>query len=108
LNSAWIPGKFPANRFDPKNGHSNYASNSDFWMSDVRFFRARTMELAYTIPGKYLNFFKLKNARVYLNGYNLFSLDNLKSLNVDPEISNTNGIQAPQNRIVNLGFNLSF
>jgi hypothetical protein len=108
LNSAWIPGKFPANRFDPKNGHSNYAANSDFWMTDVKFFRARTMELAYTIPSKYLNLFKLKNARVYLNGYNLFSIDNLKSLNVDPEISNTNGMQAPQNRIVNLGFNLSF
>ena len=108
LNSAWIPGKFPANRFDPKNGHSNYAANSDFWMTDVKFFRARTMELAYTIPSKYLNVFKLKNARVYLNGYNLFSFDNLKSLNVDPEISNTNGIQAPQNRIVNFGLNLSF
>jgi TonB-linked SusC/RagA family outer membrane protein len=108
LNSAWIPGKFPANRFDPKNGHSNYAANSDFWMTDVKFFRARTMEFAYTIPSKYLNVFKLKNARVYLNGYNLFSFDNLKSLNVDPEISNTNGIQAPQNRIVNFGFNLSF
>jgi TonB-linked SusC/RagA family outer membrane protein len=108
LNSAWIPGKFPANRFDPKNGHSNYAANSDFWMTDVKFFRARTMELAYTIPSKYLNLFKLKNTRVYLNGYNLFSIDNLKSLNVDPEISNTNGMQAPQNRIVNLGFNLSF
>ena len=108
LNSAWIPGKYPANRFDPKTGHSNYASTSDYWMHDVSFLRSRTIELSYSIPDRYLNNYKIKRARFYINTYNLFSIDNLKEFQVDPEVSNANGLQAAQNRVVNVGFNLSF
>jgi len=108
LNSAWIPGKYPANRFDPKTGHSNYASTSDYWMQDVSFLRSRTIELSYSIPDRYLNNYKIKRARFYINTYNLFSIDNLKEFQVDPEVSNANGLQAAQNRVVNVGFNLSF
>ena len=43
-----------------------------------------------------------------MNAYNLFSLDNLKRFGVDPEIGDRNGMQYPQSRVVNLGFNLTF
>ncbi|MCH5597134.1 hypothetical protein [Niabella ginsengisoli] len=50
---------------------------------------------------------KIQSARFYINGYNLFSIDNLKEYEIDPEIADDNGLQYPQNKFVNIGFNLS-
>lgn len=106
LNSKWIPGKYPANRFN-KGGHSNYSKNSTFWLHSARYLRARTIEFGYTLPAALLSRIKIKRARVYLNGYNLFSIDNLKQYNVDPEVIDDNGLQFPQNKVVNIGINLT-
>lgn len=108
LNSEWIQGKYPANRMNPGTSHSNYGSNSTFWLHNVRYLRARTIELGYSLPQSILEKIKVKRARVYLNGYNLFSIDNLSSYNVDPETTDDNGLQFPQNKVVNVGLNLTF
>jgi len=50
---------------------------------------------------------KIQSARVYINGYDLFSIDNLASYGVDPESVDDNGLQFPQNRVINVGINLS-
>ena len=50
----------------------------------------------------------MQRARVYLNGFNLFSLHNVKRYNIDPEVSDTNGLGYPQSRVVSAGFNLTF
>ncbi|RZK91637.1 MAG: TonB-dependent receptor [Pedobacter sp.] len=106
LNSQWLPGKYPAMRYND-NSLSNYNKNSTFWLHNVTYLRARTIEFGYTIPKKWSEKIKIQNARVYVNGYNLFSLDNLKSYGVDPEIADDNGLQYPQNKFVNVGFKLS-
>ncbi|EDM34332.1 putative TonB dependent receptor outer membrane protein [Pedobacter sp. BAL39] len=108
VNSAWIPGKYPANRVNPGTSHSDYANNSDFWLHSVKYLRARTIEFGYTLPASVLEKIKIKRARFYLNAYNLFSFDNLKEFNLDPEVADDNGLQFPQNKIVNLGLNLTF
>lgn len=105
-NSRWIPGKYPANRFNDGD-HSNYR-DSDFWAHNVKYLRARTIELGYTIPGHLLTRLKMQRARIYINTYNLFTLSNLNEFNVDPEIAEENGLQFPQNKILNVGVNLSF
>jgi hypothetical protein len=81
---------------------------SDFWLINVKYLRARTMEVGYTLPEGLLTRIKIKKARFYVNSYNLFSLDNVGHLGVDPEVVDTNGLQYPQNKFVNLGVNLSF
>jgi TonB-linked SusC/RagA family outer membrane protein len=114
VNSAWIPGKYPANRYNPGHGHSNYGGptgnfrNSTFWSHNVRYVRARTIQLGYRLPASILNRVKIQRARVYINAYNMFSLDNLKQFGIDPEISEENGLQFPQSKIVNVGINLTF
>lgn len=108
LNSAWIPGKYPANRYNVGNGHSDYSHNSTFWLHNVRYIRARTMELGYTVPVHVLSKVKIQRARFYINAYNLFTIDNLRQFGVDPETVDDNGLQFPQNRVVNAGVNLSF
>jgi len=108
VNSPWVAGKFPANRYNVGTGHSDYNATSTFWSHNVNQFRARTLEIGYTIPPALLARVKIQRARFYLNGYNLFSFDNLKSYGVDPEVSDGNGLQFPQNKVLNVGVNLSF
>ncbi|RYY29805.1 MAG: SusC/RagA family TonB-linked outer membrane protein, partial [Sphingobacteriaceae bacterium] len=112
VNSAWIPGKYPANRFNPGFGHSDYElngqRNSTFWLHSVRYLRARTIELGYSIPTALLARARVKRARFYINAYNLLSFDNLKSYGIDPEVTDDNGLQFPQNKVINMGVNLSF
>jgi TonB-linked SusC/RagA family outer membrane protein len=105
-NSEWIAGKYPALRFNA-GGHSNYR-HSDFWLTNVRYLRLRTFEVGYTLPADLISKVKLKRARVYVNTFNLFSLDNLKHLGIEPEIMDENGLQYPQNKLINVGVNLSF
>jgi hypothetical protein len=113
LNSTWIPGKYPANRDNPGHGHSDYGGpdgnqwNSTFWLHNVKQLRARTVEVGYALPSSLMERLKIQKARIYLNAYNLFSLDNLKEFQVDPEVIDDNGLQFPQNRVINLGINLS-
>ncbi|WP_298733898.1 TonB-dependent receptor [uncultured Chitinophaga sp.] len=105
-NSAWIPGKYPALRFNDVN-HSNNR-NSDFWAHNVKYLRARTIELGYSIPVSVLRVVNMQKARFYINAYNLFAFDNLKSYDIDPEINDDNGLQFPQSTVFNIGMNLTF
>ena len=107
LNSAWIPGKYPALRFND-GGHSNYNKNSSYWLTNMQYIRLRTFEVGYTLPKYLTEKAKLQKVRFYVNTYNLFSIDKLIKLGVEPEIMDENGLQYPQNKLVNLGINLSF
>ncbi len=108
VNSAWIPGKYPANRYNAQFSHSNYNRNSTFWLHNVTQFRARTIQLGYTIPASIIQRAKIQRLRIYANAYNLFSFDNLKEYGVDPEVIDDNGLQFPQNKVINFGINITF
>ncbi|MEX8546600.1 MAG: SusC/RagA family TonB-linked outer membrane protein [Mucilaginibacter sp.] len=108
LNSTWIPGKYPVNRNNVGNNHYDYNANSTYWLHSVKYIRARTIELGYSLPTALLGKVKIKRARFYANVYNLFSLDNLHQFGVDPEVNDDNGLQTPQNRVFNFGVNLTF
>lgn len=105
-NSPWVAGKYPANRFNDAS-HPNYNNSNDFWAHNVWALRARTIQIGYTLPKKLLDKVNIQRARVYINGYNLFSIDNLDEFSVDPEVQDENGLQFPQSRIVNAGINIS-
>lgn len=107
VNSAWIPGKYPTNRYNVGTSHSNYGPTSSFWLHDVTYLRLRTLALGYTLPVKILSKAKIRKMRIYVNTYNLLSFDNLKKYGVDPEVQDDNGLQFPQNKFVNVGINLS-
>jgi TonB-linked SusC/RagA family outer membrane protein len=108
-NSDWISGQYPALRYNQP-GHSNYNRNSDYWLVNIRYLRLRTLQLAYQIPQRWAEKLQMKNARIYLNSYNLFSIDNLKDKAsfLDPEVNDDNGLQYPQMKSINLGINLTF
>ena len=108
VNSPWVAGKYPVLRWNPGNGYSDYGNNSTFWQHNITYLRARTIELGYSLSSALIRRIKMQKARFYLNAYNLFSLDNMKQFGLDPEVIDDNGLQFPQNTVVNVGVNLSF
>lgn len=104
-NSTWVPGNYPALRYNA-GYHSNYRDSS-YWIHNVTYLRARTLELGYSLQKPLLDKIGLQKARFYINGYNLFSIDNLAKFGIDPEVNDDNGLQYPQNKFVNVGVNLS-
>lgn len=105
-NSAWIPGTYPAIRKD-NSSHVNFAK-SDFWITNVRYIRLRNIELGYSFNQKVFKKLGSNGLRVYVNASNLFSLDNVKKYQIDPEISSGNALVYPQQRLFNAGFNITF
>ncbi len=105
-DSEWIPGKNPPIRFND-GGHSNINKNSDWWLTNTKYLRNRTMELGYTLPKALTTRVKLERLRLFVNTYNLFSIDNVDQFGIDAEITDENGLQYPQNKLVNFGINLS-
>ncbi|MDF7815009.1 TonB-dependent receptor [Hymenobacter sp. YC55] len=106
-DSPWISGKYPAIRRDD-GGHPNYNRRSDFWITNVRYLRVRNLELGYNIPKPFLDRFGIGSMRVYVNGTNLYSFDNMKEFDLDPEIVNNGGLVYPQQRLYNAGFSIGF
>ncbi|WP_335966614.1 TonB-dependent receptor [Galbibacter sp. PAP.153] len=104
-NSEWIPGKYPGLRYN--NGSHSNNWNSTFWLHNITSFRIRTMELGYSMPQVVLDKLKLQKLRLYVNAYNYFSFDNLKEFGIDPEVVDDNGLQYPQNKVLNVGVNIS-
>ncbi|RYY30610.1 MAG: TonB-dependent receptor [Sphingobacteriaceae bacterium] len=111
-NSEWIAGTYPALRKD-NNGLSIFRSplsgsdHNDFWLTNVRYLRIKNLELGYTFPGKLTKKVGINSLRIYADGTNLFSIDNVSKYQIDPEISSTNGVIYPQQKIYTLGFNLT-
>ena len=80
-------------------------TKSSFYHKNASFLRLKNVEIGYTIPQKVFNKLPIKGLRMYIAGYNLFTISELK--NVDPET--TDYMYAyPQMRIYNAGVKLTF
>jgi hypothetical protein len=109
-NSEWIPGTYPAVRSGADWGHMNYRLNGtadNFWAINVRYIRLRNLEIGYQFPRTMLEKVGFQGARIYVNGTNLFSIDNTKQYGIDPEIVPNNALVYPQQRLFNFGFTLT-
>jgi len=98
---------------DPNSKYPNLASDesevsalvSDFWLKNTTFLRLKNVELGYNFDKKITSKLKLNGLRVYLSGFNLFTLDNLGWF--DPEGDSDRGAFYPQNKIYNIGINIT-
>ncbi|WP_114791277.1 SusC/RagA family TonB-linked outer membrane protein [Niabella yanshanensis] len=87
----------------PFNGEFNNAATNSFWLRNGNFLRVRSLELGYSIPASILNRIKLKSTRVFVNGYNLFSLSSKTFNGADPE--NYRGLY-PIQKVVSFGIHV--
>ena len=101
------------NRWRPGSMDSKYPrllttgqQTSTFWLKDAQFVRLKTLEIGYDLPRKWLQKVKINSLRIYANGNNLFTIDQLKWF--DPEGIATFGDFYPQSKVYNFGFNITF
>jgi hypothetical protein len=83
---------------------------STFWLRNDAFLRLKNVELGYSFSKDLLARIKVKAARVFVSGNNLFSIDSFGP-SFDPESATgtvNNGRIYPQQRVINLGVNVTF
>lgn len=90
-----------------------YGSNaypSTFWLRNDAFLRLKNVELGYNFSKEWLSKIKVQAARIFVSGNNLFSVDSFGP-SFDPESATgtvNNGRYYPQQRVLNLGVNVTF
>jgi len=82
---------------------ANNAQNSTIWYRNVSWFKMRDCELYYKLPAKVIEPLKITSARVFVQGQNLLSFDNIKAM--DAENLNTG---YPVMKSVNIGLSVQF
>lgn len=78
---------------------------SDFWLRDASFVRLKTLEFSYNLPDHLLARVRMQSMRLYINGQNLFTIDNVKW--ADPENISRGFAYYPQSKIFNIGIHLT-
>src|SRR5690606_21171227 len=84
---------------------SNQNSNT-FFNENKSFVRLKNIEIGYSIPSRFLAKLAIKRLRVYANGLNLFTWDNMSQKDWDPELNSISSF--PVYRLLNFGINASF
>lgn len=80
--------------------------NNSVFIMDRSFLRLKNVEIGYSLPEKWISSVGVKQLRVYANGSNLFTWDNMPINTVDPEQSAT--LTYPLTRMFNFGLNITF
>lgn len=109
----WTPAtaataQFPSLSTDPLtvSSPSNYLS--DYWLINAHYIRLKSLDFGYQFPTKMLPF-NIKNARLYVSAYNLFTWRNYDRYQQDPEVATSSaGDVYPNQRIANLGIQVTF
>ncbi|MBS7564737.1 TonB-dependent receptor [Mucilaginibacter sp. Bleaf8] len=107
----WTPensvnATFPRLTMDKNSINSPSFYMSDFWLINAYYIRIKTVDIGYQLPTKWLPF-HMHNARLYFSGYNLFTFDNYRKYQQDPEVStNTAGDAYINQRVVNVGIQI--
>lgn len=80
--------------------------DSNFWLRRAGYVRLKSLDIGYNFSSDWLNKIKVNKMRVYVSGFNLFTVSQIKEL--DPEAASGSGNYYPQQRNYNLGVMLSF
>ena len=112
----WHPIDPKADPYDPKtvwqSGRYAYTGtlpdvNSTFNVENSAYLRLKSIELGYTIPTRLIKKIGIKNLRLSVNAYNVFTITKVDY--VDPEHPNdTYGYLYPLNKTYSVGLNIKF
>lgn len=83
----------------------NEIANS-FFIIDASYVRLKNVELGYVLPENLSDKIGAKRVRIYTNGLNIITWDNLPTDDFDPEL--TGPLAYPVTKLYNFGLNVSF
>jgi TonB-linked SusC/RagA family outer membrane protein len=109
-NLRWTESNSDAHALIPRlGGASTNNLTSDYRLKSAGYLRLKTLSFGYNIPSELLRAIHIRQARFYLSGINLLTLDRLRRYNIDPEMPDgQGGYYYPQQRTVSMGLNVSF
>ncbi|SHF48009.1 TonB-linked outer membrane protein, SusC/RagA family [Fodinibius roseus] len=82
------------------------ANQNTYFFRKTDYLRLKTLEVGYNMPADLTSSIGIRNMRIYLNGFNLFTWDSFNLM--DPESDNDSGAYYPQKRVFNAGISLTF
>ncbi|MGM9752889.1 MAG: SusC/RagA family TonB-linked outer membrane protein [Candidatus Cryptobacteroides sp.] len=100
-------GTFPRITLSTVNHGGDNGLASTFWLRDGTYLRLKTAQLGYSLPKKLLSNIGISALRVFVEGQNLYTWDNLPE-GVDPESPEVNNGYYPQQTLVMGGFTITF
>ncbi|MEN7547687.1 TonB-dependent receptor [Rapidithrix thailandica] len=110
--------EFADQRWTPDNPNSEHprtfnrndeywvANANTYWLRKTDYLRLKNLEFGYNLPKSLNEKLKIQNARIYVSGYNLLTIDNFNVF--DPETTSNSGQYYPQKRVFNMGVSLTF
>lgn len=87
-------------------GGNNYLASSQ-WIRSASYFRIKNVNLGFRLPSRFTDRVKLRSARIYISGSNLFTFTNSWD-GFDPEINNQDGQFYPLMKTFTAGVNINF
>jgi TonB-linked SusC/RagA family outer membrane protein len=85
----------------------NYQASS-LWLKNAGYLKIQTIEIGYNLPKRITSKVHISSARVFVNGYNLFTFDKLKKYNLSAEVPDAGVTLYPEIKVTNLGVSLNF
>lgn len=91
------------------NTNANNHRASTFWIRSADYLRIKNVEIGYQLPSRWTNAVKMRSARIFVNGLNVFTFKNqLDDYYVDPEIDDGYGAMYPIQKIWSVGLDINF
>ncbi len=91
------------------NTNANNHRGSTFWIRSADYLRIKNVEIGYQLPHKWTDAVKMRSARIFVNGLNVFTFKNqLDDYYVDPEIDDGYGAMYPIQKIWSVGLDINF
>jgi TonB-linked SusC/RagA family outer membrane protein len=108
----WTPETAEAAKW-PRLAISDRGNNdaaSDFWLRSADYLKLKTAEIGYTFPVAMLAKLHVQKARIFVGGFNLFTISKLqREFGIDPELNYAGyGNTYPNTRTYTLGLNVQF
>jgi TonB-linked SusC/RagA family outer membrane protein len=106
VGNSWTPENTSAKYPRLFLASSNNTQQSTFWLKNANYLRLKNLEIGYNFPATLINKWSITGLRIFANGLNLFTIDQIKTF--DPEYPSGRGWTYPQQKVVNVGINLQF
>lgn len=110
VENSWRPDNrdadFPRLEVEGPNNQNGYSST--YWYRNGNYMRMKTAQIGYNFPKRWINQLGVEKVRLYIEGYNLFTISGLTKYNIDPESPAVNNGYYPQQRTYTFGINLTF
>ena len=85
---------------------TNNSQYSTWWMVNGNFLRLKNIELGFTLPKKWQNAARMRNARLFLRGTNILTFSKFDLW--DPEVTSGNGAAYPNLKAYTVGVEVAF